>query len=153
MRLSELLARDAVVPDLSGTDLSAVLEQLCAPLASLGQFTAQTLARALLEREKLGSTGIGGGVAIPHARVPGYERLRASFGRSAAGLDFKAPDGAPARFIVALIAPAAAAGPHVTALGRISRVFRRKEIHQALANAGSAEEIYRLLLEEDQRTG
>jgi phosphoenolpyruvate-dependent sugar phosphotransferase system EIIA component len=89
MRLVEFLQPGAVVDDLTGSSAQAVLAELARPLAAIHRVDAQRLIHTLVEREKLGSTGIGEGVAIPHGKIPGLPALIASFGRSKAGVDFR----------------------------------------------------------------
>ncbi|HEY4771088.1 MAG TPA: PTS sugar transporter subunit IIA, partial [Myxococcales bacterium] len=89
MRIAEFLREDLVSPDLAASDKAGVLAELCAGLArAYSSFSAQQLTETLLEREKLGSTGIGEGVAIPHGKLPGLPGLLAAFGRKRAGVDF-----------------------------------------------------------------
>jgi len=112
---------------------------------------AQKLLDTLLEREKLGSTGIGEGVAIPHGKVPGLPGLIASFGRSVQGIDFRAIDGRPTHLFFALFAPENSAGAHLKALARISRIFKNPAFRESILRAPSAEEIYRLIEAEDAK--
>jgi PTS system nitrogen regulatory IIA component len=153
MRIAQLLDPASVLPELAARDASAAIDELASALSGPAGVPVATLAAALRERERLGATGIGAGLAIPHGRVPGLQRLHASFGRSTPGIDFGAADRAPAHFIVALVAPAAAAGPHVTALARISRLFRTAAFRDLLMQADSADALHRLLVEEDARAG
>src|SRR5512133_227232 len=95
MKIVEFLRADAVIANLSGQTGPAVLTELCRPLAASQRVDAQRLVETLLDREKLGSTGIGEGVAIPHGKVPGLPGLLASFGRSIPGIDFRAIGGRP----------------------------------------------------------
>jgi PTS system nitrogen regulatory IIA component len=150
MKISELLAPGAVL-DLAGATPAAVLAELAAPVARAHRLDAAGLTAALAEREKLGSTGVGEGVAIPHARVKGLATLAACFGRSRGGLDFRALDGKPARLFLALFAPEASAGTHLQALARASRIFKNPAFREAALAAPDAEALRRLLVEEDAR--
>ena len=105
--------------------------------------------QVLLDREKLGSTGVGDGVAIPHGKLPGLPALVAVFGRSRQGVEYRAADGKPARLFFALFAPENSAGAHLKALSRVSRVFRLPAFREAIMAAPTAEEIHRLILAED----
>src|SRR5512132_2150206 len=105
MKIVEFLRPEAVIANLSGQSGPAVLAELCRPLAATHKVDAQRLLETLLEREKLGSTGIGEGVAIPHGKVPGLPGLLASFGRSLSGIDFRAIDGRPTHLFFTLFAP------------------------------------------------
>jgi PTS system nitrogen regulatory IIA component len=151
MKIVEFLRPEAVVANLSGGTGQAVLAELCKPLAAAHRVDAQRLLDTLLEREKLGSTGIGEGVAIPHGKVPGLPGLVASFGRSVAGTDFRAIDGRPTHLFFALFAPENSAGAHLKALARISRIFKNPAFRQSLLAAPSAAEIYRLIEAEDAK--
>ena len=112
---------------------------------------AQRLVDTLLDREKLGSTGIGEGVAIPHGKMPGLPGLVASFGRSTAGVDFRAIDGRPTHLFFTLFAPENSAGAHLKALARISRIFKNPSFRDAILKAASADEVYRLIEVEDAK--
>jgi PTS system nitrogen regulatory IIA component len=105
----------------------------------------------LSEREKLASTGIGDGVAIPHGKMPGLGRLYAAFGVSRAGVDFSSIDKRPTHLFFALVAPENSAGVHLKALARVSRLFRSAGLRDAILASRGADDIYRLIAEEDAR--
>ena len=105
----------------------------------------------LTEREKLNTTGIGEGVAIPHGKLAGLPRLYASFGVSRPGVDFSSIDGRPTQLFFALIAPENSAGIHLKALARISRLFRSPQFRESILQAPDAGRIYALIAEEDAR--
>jgi PTS system nitrogen regulatory IIA component len=151
MKIVEFLRPDAVIANLSGPTGQAVLAELCRPLAAAHRADAQKLVETLLDREKLGSTGIGEGVAIPHGKVPGLPALMASFGRSPGGIDFRAIDGRPTHLFFALFAPENSAGAHLKALARISRIFKNSGFREAIMRAPTAEQIYRLIEAEDAK--
>jgi len=151
MKIVEFLRPEAVIASLSGTTGQAALAELCRPLTATHRVDAQRLLETLLDREKLGSTGIGEGVAIPHGKVPGLPGLVASFGRSPAGVDFRAIDGKPTHLFFALFAPENSAGAHLKALARISRIFKNPAFREAILQADSAERIYRLIEAEDAK--
>jgi PTS system nitrogen regulatory IIA component len=149
MKIVEFLQPGAVLDDLAGTNGPAVLAELSRPLAATHQADAQRLLETLLEREKLGSTGIGDGVAIPHGKVSGLPTLMASFGRSRSGVDFKAIDGKPTYLFFTLFAPENSAGAHLKALARISRIFKNPAFRESIMKAADAAEIFRLIETED----
>jgi PTS system nitrogen regulatory IIA component len=105
----------------------------------------------LAEREKLNTTGIGEGVAIPHGKLAGLPRLYASFGVSRAGVDFSSIDGKPTQLFFALVAPENSAGIHLKALARISRLFRNPQFREAILLAPDSGRVYGLIAEEDAR--
>ncbi len=151
MKIVEFLRPDTVIASLSGQTGQAVLAELCRPLTAIQKVDGQRLLDTLLEREKLGSTGIGEGIAIPHGKVPNLPGLMASFGRSVPGVDFRAIDGRPTHLFFALFAPENSAGAHLKALARISRIFKNPAFRETLLKAGSADEIYRLIEAEDAK--
>ena len=104
-----------------------------------------------MAREQLGSTGVGEGLAIPHAKVEGLRELVASFGLSRGGIDFKSMDSKPATFFFVLFAPPGVHGPHLNALARISRIFKTASFRDSLLQARDADEIYQLIKIEDAK--
>jgi PTS system nitrogen regulatory IIA component len=112
---------------------------------------APRLVQILLDRERLGSTAVDDGVAIPHGRLPGLPALAAAFGRSRAGVDFRSADGKKTHLFFALFAPENSAGTHLKALARISRLCRLPTFRAAILAAPDAAAIFRLLEVEDGR--
>jgi PTS system nitrogen regulatory IIA component len=151
MKIVEFLRPECVIDSLTGQTGQAVLAELCRPLAQTQRADGQRLLETLLEREKLGSTGIGEGVAIPHGKVPGLPALMASFGRAPAGVDFRAIDGKPTYLFFALFAPENSAGAHLKALARISRIFKNPGFRETILKAADAGEIFRLIEAEDAK--
>lgn len=151
MKIVEFLRADCILDNLAGRTGPAVLSELCRPLALSQKVDGQRLLETLLEREKLGSTGIGEGVAIPHGKVAGLPALLASFGRAPAGVDFRAIDGKPTNLFFALFAPENSAGAHLKALARISRIFKNPAFREAIMKAPDAAEIFRLIEAEDAK--
>ncbi len=152
MRIAEFLREDLVFPDLAASDKAGILGELCAGLARAHpSLNASQLTETLLEREKLGSTGIGEGVAIPHGKLSGVPGLLAAFGRKRAGADFSAIDGKPTFLFFVLFAPDNSAGLHLKALARISRLFKQPQFRQAILSAEGAPGIFRLISEEDAK--
>lgn len=152
MRIAEFLSQEAIIPDLRARDKEGILRELSAALVRAHPSLKQErLVEVLRERERLGSTGIGEGVAIPHGKLPGLQQLLAAFGVSREGADFEAIDGKPTQLFFALIAPENSAGVHLKALARISRLFKSARFRAAILEAGSAEAIFTLVSQEDAR--
>jgi PTS system nitrogen regulatory IIA component len=152
MKIVDLIKRDMVVPALQATDKRGILEELAAYMsAHHTRIDRASLSKVLIEREALASTAIGEGVAIPHGKVPGLPGLVASFGRSSAGVDFRAIDGRPTHLFFTLFAPENSAGAHLKALARISRIFKNPSFRDAILKAASADEVYRLIEAEDAK--
>ena len=152
MRIAEFLSPQAIVSDLSARSKLEVLKELSASLARGNSLLrSERLVEVFQEREKLGSTGIGEGVAIPHGKLPDVGKLMASFGVSRGGVDFEAIDGKKTHLFFALIAPVNSAGIHLKALARISRLFKNARFREAILAVATSEEIYQLIAEEDAK--
>lgn len=140
-----------IIPQLASTNKEGVLRELIRAIAQVEkQVDENRLMEILLERESLGSTGIGEGVAIPHGKSKDAKRLLASFGRSLAGMDFQAMDGKPTHLFFLLVAPENSAGTHLKALARISRLMKDNVFRKRLMEVNSGEEIYSLFSAEDE---
>ncbi len=151
MKLVDLLPPEAVSIDLKAQEKRAALEELCQLLGGTRKLPdPKAMVEVLMERESLGSTGIGQGVAIPHGKAPMVKEQIAALGICRKGLDFEALDGEPVYIIFLLIAPPDASGNHLKALAKISRLLKDKFFRQALRDAKSAEEILKIIREEDE---
>jgi PTS system nitrogen regulatory IIA component len=149
VKIQDFLRPQAVLADLTGRTAAEVLAELSRPVAQANGLDPVRLVQVLLDREKLGSTGVGEGVAIPHGKWPGLPALVATVGRSREGIEYRASDGKPARIFFALFAPENSAGAHLKALSRVSRILRTPAFREAILAAASSEEIYRLIMAED----
>lgn len=151
MKLSELLGEENIVSELTAKDKKTVLEELVDALINHNSpIEKQALVKVLLERERLGSTGIGDGVAIPHGKYPGIDQPLISFGRSREGLDFESMDGQPAHLFFLLVAPEHSANIHLKVLATIARILKNSGFRKALMEASSREEIYRRIVQYDE---
>ncbi len=152
MKITDILVREASVLDLVSTAKDDLLAEMAGALASAEpQLDAENLLRVLREREALQSTGIGEGVAIPHGKIAGLDRLVATFARSAAGVDFDSIDGQPTQLFFLLLVPEQSGGQHLKALARISRFFRDASFRDKLLGADDLDEIFRAIEEEDAK--
>ncbi len=151
MQLSEFLDFDAIKSSLPGGNKRSLLQQLAQLAAQrLGVDAAPVLA-SLSERERLGSTGFGQGVAIPHGKVDGLERIYALFARLAEPIDYKAIDGAPVDLIFLLLSPPDAGAEHLKALAAISRVTRHAPTLEQMRGARSRDALAAVLIGADER--
>src|SRR5512145_1195899 len=136
MKILDILDKDSIVTELKGASKKQVLEELIdALLERKPHLDRENLMRVLLERERLGSTGIGDGIAIPHGKLKGLKTILCAFGRSVKGVPFDSVDRKPVHIFFLLLAPEDSAGLHLKMLSRISRVlrdpaFRRKLLEQ-----------------------
>ena len=152
MKITDIIARDAVILNLGVLEKRSALEEMAAALAKVEpQIESERLLEVLLEREALQSTGIGEGVAIPHGKLPGLDRLVASFARSREGIDFDSIDGQPTHHLFLLVVPEHSGGQYLKALARISRFFRDAAFRQQLMDAETLDEVVRSIEEEDAK--
>ena len=150
MKVLEFLDADTIVMDLQSQEKEAVISELCLMMETKGKIKdAKPVITALMDRERLGSTGIGQGVAIPHGKSASVTKLVASLGISKKGLQFDALDGEPVHLVFLLIAPPDSSGVHLKALARISRLLKDKFFRQALKEAKTTDEVRRIIQEED----
>ena len=152
MRIQDIVPPEAVVDGLRAETKEGVLRELSeAVCRRVPALSPDRLTAILMEREGLGSTGIGEGVAIPHGKVPGIDRLVAAFGRSREGVQFASLDGKPARLFFLILAPENSAGMHLKALARISRLLKDGRFRERLLAAEGPGGLSKVLREEDER--
>jgi PTS system nitrogen regulatory IIA component len=145
MPLSDLLAANAVVPALKAGNKKQALQELAAKAATLTGRAEREIFEILLQRERLGSTGIGNGVAIPHGKLPKLDRLVGLFARLEKPIEFEALDGHPVDLIFLLLAPEGAGADHLKALARIARLLRDSATAEKLRATADAGELHKLL--------
>jgi PTS system nitrogen regulatory IIA component len=151
MRITDILSPEAIAPELRARDKKGVIEELAELLARAAGFPSpEELARVLMERENLGSTGIGLNVAIPHAKAQGVNGIIAALGRSKEGVDFDAVDGQPVKLFFVLISGINSAGTHLKALAKISRLLKNDETREALISCNSRDEMYEIILQKER---
>lgn len=152
MKITDFLDGARIIPDLKGRDKNAVLREMAEWVASQNRsMDAQRLFEILLEREKISSTAIGEGVAIPHGKMPGIQGVYGLFARSSQGVDFGALDGGLSYLFFLLIAPEDSAADHLKALARISRLLKDAAFRARLMNGKTKEQIFDAIKEEDQK--
>ena len=151
MKIMDIIDIDLINAELKARSKREVLRELADMIAKKEGLDIKTLIPVLDEREKLGSTGIGDGIAIPHGKLRGLKRLVASFGRSDKGVDFESIDGKPAHLFFLLMAPENTAGMHLKALARISRLLKDTKLRERLMESKTTQEVYKVLQEEDEK--
>ena len=154
MKIGEFLDEDAISCDLKATTKEDVIRELVGLLVQTGAIKekdVQKTVRILLDREALGSTGIGQGVAIPHGKSDCVTRLVGAVGVSRNGLNFDSLDGEPTHIFFLLVAPEDSAGPHLKALARISRLLKERHFRDSVTAARDEKTLLRILRDEDQR--
>lgn len=151
MKILDFLCREAISADLASTTKKEVITELVELLAKAKKVkNTPEIVKILMEREQLGSTGIGQGVAIPHGKTEAVNEIVAAFGVSKKGIEFEALDGEPVYLVFLLLAPTEAAGTHLKALAKISRFLKDKFFRQALKEVKSPEEVVKIIEEEDK---
>lgn len=155
MKIVDFVGPDLIVPQLQAHEKSEVIRELADHLAAhvtgSQKIDREVLAKVLLERERLASTAIGEGVAIPHGKLDAVGKLVAVVGRAPEGVDFDSMDGRPTHLFFVLVAPENSTGVHLKALARISRLFKDPEFRTRLMQAKDAQEIYRVIADEDAK--
>ena len=151
MKITDFLNTQTVIPRLASRGKNAVLQEMADWLAAHSLLDKKRVLEVLLERERISTTAIGEGVAIPHGKLPGVERVLAVFGRSLEGVDFASLDGRPTHLFFVLIAPENAAADHLKALARISRLLKDEAFRRRLMEGKTSQEIFQAIAEEDQK--
>lgn len=152
MKIVDFVRPELIVAELTAHDKGEVIKELAGHLAAhVAGVDRDALARVLMERERLASTAIGEGVAIPHGKLDAMGKLVACVGRAPSGVDFDSMDGRPTHLFFVLVAPENSTGVHLKALARISRLFKDPEFRTRLMQAKDAPEIYRVIADEDAK--
>jgi PTS system nitrogen regulatory IIA component len=145
MAVNDLVAPQAVVPSLRVNSKRQALHELATRAAALCGRSEREVLEVLMQRERLGSTGIGSGIAIPHGKLPRLERLFGVFARLERPIDFEALDGQPVDLVFLLLAPEAAGADHLRALARVARLLRDTQVAHKLRESRDAEALYAVL--------
>jgi PTS system nitrogen regulatory IIA component len=150
--LKDLLRGDLIIADIKAIDKVGVIREFAAHLSAFGRVRdADELARVLMERESMGSTGIGDGVAIPHGKLHGMDDVVVAFGRSHRGVDYQSLDDKPAYLFFLLVTPDDSPGEHLKMLARISRILKNPVLREKLRIVSDRRELHQLILEEDSK--
>jgi PTS system nitrogen regulatory IIA component len=152
VKIIDFINVQSVIPALISREKSSVLTELATGLvAKHGHLDIEKVLAVLQEREQISSTAIGDGVAIPHGKLSGIEKIYGLFARSEEGVDFNSLDGEPTHLFFVLIAPENAAADHLKALARISRLLKDGEFRRRLLTGKNSEELFTLISEEDDK--
>lgn len=152
MKIKGFLKKDLILPNLKAIDKQGALRELADMISVQDSgLNNDAVLQALLAREKLGSTGMEDGVAIPHAKIQGLNNIVLAFGRSLRGIDFKSIDGKPTTLMFLLLAPEDATGLHLKVLARLSRLLKDIGFRGRLLSARGKEDIYKAMLDIDEK--
>jgi nitrogen PTS system EIIA component len=149
MKILDVLEQEAILADLKARDKKGVIEELVAPIARISGIEDDRLVRVLLDRERLGSTGIGGGIGIPHGKLKDLDRLILGFGVSRRGIDFESMDGMPTHIFFLLVTPENSTGLHLKLLAQISRILKNETFKERLLAAARPSDVVEAIKEHD----
>jgi len=152
MEIADLIGPDSVIADLRATSKKQALQELAERAATITGLHERQIFDVLLERERLGTTGVGNGIAIPHGKLPGLTKLHGVFARLSTPIDFESIDERPVDLIFLLLAPETAGADHLKALARVSRLLRDQSVCEKLRQTDSADALYILLTEGNAAT-
>jgi nitrogen PTS system EIIA component len=150
MKIVDVLQKEAILIDLKATDKLGVIEELVVPVARITGVKQKEMVQVLMERERLGSTGIGDGIGIPHGKLKALTSLVIGFGISRKGIDFESMDNRPTHIFFLLITPENSTGLHLKLLARISRILKSESFKEQLLNASDSEDIFSIIREADE---
>ena len=153
MKITDYLTPELVIAELAETDKEETLKHLAAGVTRVfPELSEEKILTVLRDREALGSTGIGGGIAIPHGKMAELEKIIVLFARNRSGVDFAAVDGQPVHLFFLLLAPENSAGIHLKTLAQISRMLKNREFCDKLLKASDGLDIFALIKEDDERS-
>ena len=150
MKISQILKKESIVAELASTTKPGIIKELARAVAPTAGIDAEGIARVLMERESLGSTGIGGGIAIPHGKLIGVSEIILGFGRSQSGVEYDSLDGRPVHLFFLLLTPENSTGGHLKVLAQISKLLKMEHFKQELRTAETIDDIYEFILEQDE---
>lgn len=150
MRISQLLDKNSIIADLKATDKKEAIDELAAAAATATQASTPEIAEVLIEREQLGSTGIGGGIAIPHGKLNSVNGITIGFALSRDGVEYDSLDNKPVHIFFVLLTPENSTGGHLKVLAQISKLLKMNDFKSQLLAADSVDDIYDIIKEQDE---
>lgn len=150
MKISEILSKASIVADLTASDKQGIIRELSQAVAETANAEPDVIASVLMERELLGSTGIGGGIAIPHGKLNAVDSVIVGFGRSHKGVEYDSLDGKPVHIFFLLLTPENSTGGHLKVLAQISKLLKMAHFKEGLTTAETVDDIYDVILEQDE---
>ena len=150
MKILDFLSTKTILTELASRDKIGVINELALPVAQVSGKGHREIVQVLIERERLGSTGIGGGIAIPHGKLSGLTSLILAFGLSRTGVEFDALDSRPTSIFFLLLSPDNSTGLHLRLLARISKLLKEESFKEKLKNATDPDDVIRIISEVDE---
>jgi len=151
MKILDFLHKEAIITELKSVDKKGVLEEMARPISAIMHVDHKEIVKVLMEREHHGSTGIGGGIGIPHGKMGGLKSLAVGVGLSRAGVDFDSMDGKPAHIFFLILTPENSAGLHLEMLAKISKQIKEDTFKQKLLTARQPEDVVQIIEEVDEK--
>lgn len=149
MKILDVLDKETILVDLKSKDKIGIINELVVPVARITGIDPKEIVRVLMERERLGSTGIGGGIGIPHGKLKNLDKVVLGFGLSRRGVNFESMDGRPTHLFFLLITPEQATDIHLKLLARVSRMLKKDALKEMMMKATDADEIIAMIAEDD----
>jgi len=150
MRISELLDKNCIIAKLKAHDKKGSIDELASAAAQVANATQPQIAQVLIEREQLGSTGIGGGIAIPHGKLSSADSINIAFALSRDGVEYDSLDNKPVHIFFVLLTPENSTGGHLKVLAQISKLLKMNQFKDQLLSATSVDEIHDIIKEQDE---
>ena len=150
MKILDFLSQERIIPNMKSRDKKGVIDELAQAVADTTSAENAEVAKVLLEREQLGSTGIGDGIAIPHGRLRSIDSIIMGFGSSEQGIEYDAIDNNPVNIFFLLLTPENSTGGHLKVLAQISKLLKNKQFKINLSNAKSTQEVLEIIQEADE---
>jgi PTS system nitrogen regulatory IIA component len=150
MKISEILNKDSIVANLESTNKNGVIKELAQAISKSTNATPDDIAAVLMERETLGSTGIGGGIAIPHGKLDSVKSVIVGFGLSRGGVEYDSLDNKSVHIFFLLLTPENSTGGHLKVLAQISKLLKMDHFKEGLRAAKSVDEIYEIIMEQNE---
>ena len=150
MRISQLLNKNSIIANLSARDKKGAIDELAAAVSAVTKASEKEIATVLMEREQLGSTGIGGGIAIPHGKLDLVGSILVGFGLSKKGVEYESLDNKPVHIFFLLLTSESSTGGHLKVLAQISKLLKMDQFKKKLLAAESVDEIYEIIKDQDE---
>ncbi|MBT3176463.1 MAG: PTS sugar transporter subunit IIA [Desulfobacula sp.] len=150
MKISQLLSKGSIIVNLEAHDKKGAIDELALAVSKATKAPVREIAAVLMEREQLGSTGIGGGIAIPHGKLDSVRSIIVGFGLSRKGVEYESLDNKPVHIFFLLLTPENSTGGHLKVLAQISKLLKRDQFKKGLIAAESVDEIYNIIKDQDE---
>ncbi len=150
MKISQLLSKSSIIANLNARDKKGVIDELALTISKTTKASAKEIAIVLMEREQLGSTGIGGGIAIPHGKLGSVQSIIIGLGLSREGIEYESLDNKPVHIFFLLLTPENSTGGHLRVLAQISKLLKMDQFKKELIAAESVDDIYNTIIDQDE---